>query len=1531
MSQAYVGNYSTNNFNAAKRYLMQFAKNTQVADVDLLNIQDVSESFLRQLISANFPTGSSINNGFKVVQSSSTSNNFTIKGGDGTVDGAGVLFVDGYILFLKSDIEYNQQNDSGVLTDDDYTKSTIPALTTPGADRIDEVYVDFYFAEVAADGSEYTDTSLIVSGIGNKTANRMRQVQDILVAEGGVTPTDGNDGNGIYHRYVKIATLKRKAGMANIVNDDTSKSFIIDNRKLIDSADEVNNKINFLWKNGNLPTLPGTQYWNDICYGNGTFVAVATNYIAYSPDGLNWTVCLNFYGFWASVCYGNGIFVVVGVNSNYYSPNIYSVLTSSDGKIWTARNLTSEDSINWRKVVYGNNKFVAIADAYGNTTKIMTSVDGINWTLQTVPDLYYWDIHFANGLFVIGVLLEQYVLTSSDGLTWTQKSLPVTVTYGVTNICYGNGKYLLIDAINLKIFSTVDFITYTNSDAPSDNWTSICYGDGKFVAIADKVTGLKFRYITSDDGISWNDFYIDDMDRHGFTRVHYVDDMFITVCSDASCTTSIYSGSLKTIETPHNNLYQGGMLINGNVGIGTLTPVTTLVVQGDATISGLTVSQIVETNASKKLISAAKQTGYNLALGTIAGTVSEGNHAHTNMVTGVGTTNYVTKYTNGTGGIGNSLILDNGTNVGIGTATPNAKLHVQGDMLISNNLTVNGTTTTINTATTSTDKLVISQADNDNALTISQTNGSASSTVVTISNSGTGYALTTGAGNVGIGTATPLAKLQVEGNLFLSNGSNIGDDTHRVGSIFMASNIDYKTNDLMFKNNGTETVRFTTGGNVGIGSTQPTKALVISDGTVNLMLDHTASGAEVGTSSNHHLRFITNATERMIVTNSGNVGIGDNPSFLSTDIKCKIKGSKFVLDGGGAGSSRMMLVISDNAAMAQGNGGGIGFCGYATGTYEIPYASLNGYKANATDGDYSGQLHFQTIYNNSALTTKMVIDEFGRVGIGTLTPTQTLDVNGAASFNGAVSLAGNLVFKNPGTYTYIYGNNTVDGADTKGLIIASTSDNSQARGAFLQMFGNEATSYNGQYHMFCGIGTTGTPGYFTMSGNIKLGLGPTADYSSISYTGAQNKGLSFDNNNFPYFTGSPYGSGSSRANLILRDDTSFQQGVGGGVAFFGKYNSAGNYTDFGCIKAVKLNGTDGDTSARLEIAANQATRISITGNNGYVGINSNLPTQQLDINGNIALTGQTYSYIYSNATITYLQPNTADGSDNKSIMISGGGAFATARGAGIFLTGNEYTGYKPGILTLAAGAGTTAIPGRIELYDNSNLAVVANTISYDGLNGSGITFDTNKSVTITNTANVPLFVYNKTSNTDAYVIVVYSDVGSAANITASIRANGQIRSDAGTTISSPADFAEWTKVEGDLALYEVGTIVQQSTISNTITIAEDYEKVYGVVTDRATFCGGLTECFSNELIKKDFMNLSTNELETKYNAKRIAMTGHIQCKVVGKVNIGDRLFLSTSSGVAKSAKSFEEKVFSFGIARESYSSSTVGLIEIRLL
>jgi len=100
------------------------------------------------------------------------------------------------------------------------------------------------------------------------------------------------------------------------------------------------------------------------------------------------------------------------------------------------------------------------------------------------------------------------------------------------------------------------------------------------------------------------------------------------------------------------------------VGKGKIYFDTAMQISGLVTLSNLQVSQIVETNASKDLISVAKGTAYNKAFGTTAGTVTEGNdsrlsdartptsHVHGNITNAglVGTTANLPLIT-GTGGI----------------------------------------------------------------------------------------------------------------------------------------------------------------------------------------------------------------------------------------------------------------------------------------------------------------------------------------------------------------------------------------------------------------------------------------------------------------------------------------------------------------------------------------------------------------------------------------------------------------------------------------------------------------------------------------------------------------------------------------------------------------------------------------------------------------------------------------------------------------------------------------------------------------
>ena len=115
-------------------------------------------------------------------------------------------------------------------------------------------------------------------------------------------------------------------------------------------------------------TLPSSQNWFSVTYGNGAFVAVAngSTAAAYSTNGgVTWTAStLPSSSDWIAVTYGNGAFVAVAYNSTA------AAYSTNGGVTWTASTLPS--SATWRSVAYGNGAFVAVAN--GSTAAAYTQV-----------------------------------------------------------------------------------------------------------------------------------------------------------------------------------------------------------------------------------------------------------------------------------------------------------------------------------------------------------------------------------------------------------------------------------------------------------------------------------------------------------------------------------------------------------------------------------------------------------------------------------------------------------------------------------------------------------------------------------------------------------------------------------------------------------------------------------------------------------------------------------------------------------------------------------------------------------------------------------------------------------------------------------------------------------------------------------------------------------------------------------------------------------------------------------------------------
>ncbi|MFA7177782.1 MAG: hypothetical protein WC114_11075 [Smithellaceae bacterium] len=214
----WTGQYSRWIYDEAKSYLMvakMRLEPTTLGSIPLLDVElnaqaEILLQLLRRSITRIYGSGTS-GNGFKITQSAiSTTNNFTIMGGDGTAAGAGVIFVEGWMPVNLSGIEYTAQAGSA-------------ELTTPVADRTDEVYIDVYYKEITA----AVDSDLIDPVSALETSRRIALVWEVKVAEGAVTPVNYTDANNVFHWTMKLSTLSRLAGNAAILT-----AMIADDRNL---------------------------------------------------------------------------------------------------------------------------------------------------------------------------------------------------------------------------------------------------------------------------------------------------------------------------------------------------------------------------------------------------------------------------------------------------------------------------------------------------------------------------------------------------------------------------------------------------------------------------------------------------------------------------------------------------------------------------------------------------------------------------------------------------------------------------------------------------------------------------------------------------------------------------------------------------------------------------------------------------------------------------------------------------------------------------------------------------------------------------------------------------------------------------------------------------------------------------------------------------------------------------------------------------------------------------------------------------
>jgi photosystem II stability/assembly factor-like uncharacterized protein len=243
----------------------------------------------------------------------------------------------------------------------------------------------------------------------------------------------------------------------------------------------------FSWQDHSFPEV---TYLRSIAYGNGTFVAAgARGSVFTSLDGSQWSFQDSHRTNWdfSGMTYANGQFVAVA-NDSFRNGGI---LTSSNGIDWSIRYTGADDFL--FGITHGNGLYVAVGGNLLNVAEpsiILTSVDGHDWTPRDagVPSTL-WGVAYGNGIFVAvryGALAPEPILTSADGIIWNKQTQSAFAA--ARGITFGEGQFVAF-AANGSIFTTTNGITWKprNSHTHHDLWGG-AYGNGTFVAVGDSGT-----------------------------------------------------------------------------------------------------------------------------------------------------------------------------------------------------------------------------------------------------------------------------------------------------------------------------------------------------------------------------------------------------------------------------------------------------------------------------------------------------------------------------------------------------------------------------------------------------------------------------------------------------------------------------------------------------------------------------------------------------------------------------------------------------------------------------------------------------------------------------------------------------------------------------------------------------------------------------------------------------------------------------------------------------------------------------------
>ena len=437
-----------------------------------------------------------------------------------------------------------------------------------------------------------------------------------------------------------------------------------------------------------------------------------------------------------------------------------------------------------------------------------------------------------------------------------------------------------------------------NKGSAGDVWTQVGPGNNMGITLQNETTADNANSVI---------YFKNDTDYVASIGARYV--------SHSTNETELRFGTTNSSGTSREKMY-----LRGGGELQTLAPV---MVGGSV---GLAASQISGTPADQNYTEVGK--GYiNLARDDTA------DAAQIRFAKNGSIHSYLETRTNGLGfvtGVGNFGF--EGGNVGIGTPSPLAKLHVQ---------------------STGSDGVIVRTTTNAEPFIALQRNSGSNGVAVLRSIDGGDLRIDTGATG-----AAQVTKMTVEA------GGNVGIGTTAPGHLL----------DILKTGSGDATINIksTTGGD-------PT--IIFNSAAANRsgLLKFQDNGTNVG-----RIQYVHNgdridfqagsATGATMSVKNGKVGIGQSSPYFPLHVEGATLGN---------GEAKNNILAFDTTSATTGTGGGIALGGYSNGTGGAIYhfGNIQGIKENSTAGNYASAMVFSTRANGATPLERMRIDSSGNVEV----------------------------------------------------------------------------------------------------------------------------------------------------------------------------------------------------------------------------------------------------------------------------------------------------------------------------------------------------------------------------------------------------------------------------------------------------------------------------------------------------------------------------------------------------------------------